>query len=549
MTTAPLSNGTAPSPPSPVSLPDQLDLGNDSFNSLDDINKTYDLVEQTFLSGVTRDLKWRKEQLLQLGLMLEENESAFVTALESDLCKPKSETLFGEVHYVKAEINDALANLDKWAAPTRVSTAWMWKAAKPTVRREPKGVVLIIGTWNYPISLTLTPLIGAIAGGNTAIIKPAEQSPAFSLLLHSLLPRYLSPSAFRLILGAVPQTTHLLTLRFDHIFYTGSGRVGKIVAKAAAEHLTPVTLELGGKSPAVVLEDADVEVAARRIAWSKWVNSGQICIAADYILTVPSLEAPLISALRRALSSFRQPDASAGLYPPTALVSLAAYDRLGALLDKTEGEVVIGGGRKVEKGEDGREWGRMEVTVVKGVKGDDALMSEELFGPILPVVTLPSDEAIADFIAGRGAYRDPRMRGGVRETPLAIYAFTGSKKRAEYLFSHTRSGTFLHGDCVVQFIIPGLPFGGAGAAGYGNYHGKASFDAFTHERPSAHVPTWMEALMAKRYPPYSDAKLAQLLLFTGAVVRRPRKYGFGVWIKLVALVGAVWAVAVKSKRA
>ncbi|GAA5949639.1 hypothetical protein JCM10213_001337 [Rhodosporidiobolus nylandii] len=374
--------------------------------------------------------------------------------------------------------------------------------------------------------------------------KPSELAPSTALLISRLLPLYLDPSSFACVLGGLPQTSVLLNspsppsssasppppppkpddpsfISFNHIFYTGSSRVGRIVAEAAGRMLCPVTLELGGKSPAVVLENAEVEVCARRIAWAKWANAGQICIAPDYILTLPHLLPSLLTALRASLASFSSSPSLSPLNDPnySRIISPAHFDRLNGLLEKTQGKIEIGGERDREKG-------KIEVTVVSGVEGGDSLMSEELFGPLLPILTLPSKEAMADFI-------------NARDVPLALYVFSQKQRDAEYFLNNTQSGTFLHNDCLVQFMLPNLPFGGQGGSGYGGYHGRRTFDTFTHERACAKVPTWMDKVMSARYPPYTPGKLRFLLLATGSVIRRPAKFGIGWVLKLVGVLAAV----------
>ncbi|GAA5872194.1 hypothetical protein JCM8547_003829 [Rhodosporidiobolus lusitaniae] len=508
----------------------------------------HETITAAFMSGKTRDVEWRKQQVRQLGLLLQDNTSLFVEALQADLSRPGFETITGELEPVKNEVNEVLAHLDSWAKPKRVKTSAAWWATKPTVHSVPKGPVLVIGTWNYPITLLITPLLGAISAGCTAIVKPAEQAPVTAALIAGLIPQYLDPQAYIVIQGAVEQTTALLELKFSHIFYTGSGKVGRIVAKAAAEHLCPTTLELGGKSPAVVLDDADIEVVARRLAWAKYINAGQICIAPDYVLTTPAIEPKLIAALKRQIASFSKPPsskpssaASSSSSSSSDSVSLlenhaycriitpAHFSRLSNLLAKTKGEIVIGGGKS--EGKTAEETRKIEITVVRDVREDDALMQEEIFGPILPIVTVADEEKMLDII-------------NKNEVPLALYLFTQSKKRTDYFFNSTRSGTFLQNDLVVQFLVPGLPFGGTGESGYGNYHGKKSFNTFSHERPAAHVPTWMDSVLASRYPPYSSTKLRFFLLAMGASVirRKPTRFGTGLLFKLLGLVGAVWAV-------
>ncbi|GAA5863483.1 hypothetical protein JCM3774_005309 [Rhodotorula dairenensis] len=484
----------------------------------------------TFLSGKTRPIEYRKRQIKQLGFLIQDNEDLLCRALEQDFGRPRFETVTGELNPAKQEINEVYAHLDQWAKPVRVQTSFTWKGVKPTVYQEPKGVVLVIGTWNYPITLLLIPLLGAIAAGCTALVKPAEQAPHTAALIARLLPQYLDPSAFIPVLGAIDQATALLKLKFDHIFYTGSGGIAKIVARAAAEHLTPLTLELGGKSPAVVFDDADIDTIARRIMWAKYTNAGQICISVDYVLVTPETEPKLIAAMQRALDTFKGGDSVALTSNEnySRVINDRHYRRLTNLLDKTQGQIAFGGKRDDHER-------KIDVTVVRNVKADDALMSEEIFGPILPVVTLPDKDAMIRFIQER-------------ETPLALYVFTQSNKNAQYVRERTRSGGFVHNDVLVHFMIPGLPFGGTGAAGYGNYHGKRTFDTFSHERASASVPTWMDALLASRYPPYTAKKLKMLLFATGVVVKRPSSGLAAAWSKVWKVLLAVAAIAAIKSR-
>ncbi|GAA5990771.1 hypothetical protein JCM10908_000008 [Rhodotorula pacifica] len=502
---------------------------------VDQIPALHQQAYSTFLSGKTRSIEYRKRQIKQLGFLIQDNEDKFVRALEQDFGRPRFETITGELNPAKQEINEVYAHLEKWAKPTRVSTTFMWKGVKPTVYHEPKGVTLIIGTWNYPVTLLLIPLLGAIAAGCTALVKPAEQAPHTAALINHLLPQYLDTSAYIPVLGAIDQATALLKLKFDHIFYTGSGGIAKIIARAAAEHLTPCTLELGGKSPAVVFDDADIETIARRIMWAKFTNAGQICISVDYILVTPETEPKLLAALQRALDVFKANAEGGG-----AVTSLTAnkdysrvinerhYKRLSGLLDKTKGEIVFGGKRDDQER-------KIEVTVVRNVKADDALMADEIFGPILPVVTLPNKDAMIRFIQER-------------ETPLALYVFTQSDKNAQYIRERTRSGGFVHNDVLVHFMIPGLPFGGTGAAGYGSYHGKHTFTTFSHERAAASVPTWMDTVLASRYPPYTAKKLKMLLFATGVVIKRPSSGLAAAWGKIWKVLVALVAVAAVRSR-
>ncbi|KAI5481285.1 aldehyde dehydrogenase family 3 member B1 [Pseudohyphozyma bogoriensis] len=452
----------------------------------------HDKVTATFDSGKTRSIAWRKNQILQLGLLIEDNEDLLIAALQDDLGKPKVEAITGELGPLKHEVNDFLAHLNKWSKPEKAKTTAVWATAKAKIYKEPKGTVLIIAPWN---SLLLQPFIGAIAAGNTAVLKPAEQCPAVCNALTKLLPEYLDSSAFQIVNGAVDETTELLKLKWDHVFYTGSGAVGRIVAKAAAEHLTPTTLELGGKSPVIP----------------------------DYILCTPATQQKLVVALQNAIKEFTTSVPNPSSPAKTRVINQRQFDRLSNLLAETKGNIVIGGGKE-EKGLG------MEVTVVTDVKEDDVLMQNEIFGPIIPVLTLSSKEEMTKFIRSR-------------DSPLALYVFTQSTAECKSIFETTRSGGFVHNDVLVHGAIPGLPFGGTGASGYGNYKSKRSFDTFSHERSSASIPTWMDALLASRYPPYTPGKLKMLLFASGVSINRP-----SLWKRFfrVALVAAIVLYAGKT---
>ncbi|KAM0756665.1 aldehyde dehydrogenase [Meredithblackwellia eburnea MCA 4105] len=498
------------------------------YTNIDDIKGFHSTIQATFRSGKTRDIEWRKKQLNQLGFMVQDNEDAFCKALTADLGRPSFETVVGELQPVKGEINEAYSHVASWSKPRKVKTSMVWALASATVTPQPKGIALVIGTWNYPITLTLGPLIGAIAAGCPAIIKPAEQNPATATLLATLIPKYLDTSAYIVVNGAVDQATALLKLRYDHIFYTGSGNVGKIIAKAAAEHLTPVTLELGGKSPACVFDDANIEVVARRIMWGKWANSGQICISPDYIMCTKSMQPKLIAAFEKVLKSFSGGKDLTTNDDFSKIVSPVHFERLSKLLNATDGEVAIGGKTNKENN-------KIEVTIVKDVKKGDGLLQGEIFGPILPIMVVEDKDEMINYINDH-------------DNPLALYVFTQSKANRDYIFNNTRSGTFVQNDVVIQFTVQGLPFGGAGQSGYGNYHGKHSFDTFSHERASAAVPTWMEVALASRYPPYTPEKLKMLLMATKQVIKRQPSAGRRLFKYFFSLAAVLAGIAVAARR-
>ncbi len=440
-------------------------------------------LRETFDSGRTRSLAWRLGQLEALEALVLEREDELCEALRQDLGKSRFEAWLGELGVLRAELRHTRKHLAEWVRPERVPVPFPLQPARAEVVREPLGVVLIIAPWNYPVQLALAPLIGALAAGNCAVVKPSEIAPASSAVLAEWLPRYLDPDAVRVVQGGVPETQALLAQRWDHVFYTGNGRVGRIVMKAAAEHLTPVTLELGGKSPCFVLRDADLRTAARRIAWGKFFNAGQTCVAPDYLLVDRAVEQPLLDALGEAIHRFygERPRQS----PDYArIVNERHFDRLVGLLQGS-GQVVFGG----EYDRDAR---YIAPTVLREVPEDAPVMQEEIFGPILPVLTYGElSEAIE------------RVRRG--EEPLALYVFGRSPGEVDRVLSETRSGGACVNDVVVHLSVPDLPFGGVGESGMGAYHGRASFETFSHRRSVLRKGTRLDPPL--RYPPYDERTL------------------------------------------
>ncbi len=437
-------------------------------------------LREAFASGRTRSLAWRRRQLNRLGDLLEEHEGRLLEALAKDLGKPEVEAYAGEVGYLKGDVRHTLKHLRGWMKPEKVSTPMLNFKGTSRVHREPLGVVLIIGPWNYPIQLLLAPLIGAVAAGNCALMKPSELTPHCSALVAELVPKYLDPDCIKVIEGGIPETTAILEQRFDHVFFTGSTRVGKIVMLAAAKHLTPVTLELGGKSPAIVDQECDLDVTARRIAWGKFFNAGQTCVAPDYVLVHRSMEQPLLDALKRSIAEFYGADPKQS--PDYArIVSKGHLQRLVGFLK--DGEVVVGG-------EHDEEQRFLAPTVLKGVKEDAPVMAEEIFGPVLPVLPVDGiDEAIA-FV-------------NARPKPLALYVFTSDSHTSREVLSRTSSGGACVNDAVSHLVPPDLPFGGVGESGMGAYHGRHSFETFSHRKSVFDRVTWLDLKL--RYPPYAGA--------------------------------------------
>lgn len=441
-----------------------------------------------FTSGLLRDVNDRVTQLRQLKRFLIEDEAAIEEALHADLGNSPTEAYVTEIGFVINEVDHMLSNIEKWTRPRKVSLPLHQRPGSARVVPEPLGTVLIISPWNYPVHLLLAPLVPAIAAGNTAVLKPSEIAPATAALIESRLLNYLDSRVVQVVNGGVEETTTLLAEPWDHIFYTGNGTVGKIVMRAAAEHLTPVTLELGGKSPAIVTRTADITVSARRIAWGKTVNAGQTCVAPDYVLVHESVTDRLVTALGTAFTKFYGADASSS--PDySRIVSERHFDRLTALLESGGyDDVVIGGTPD-------RATKFFPPTVVTGVETDSALMTEEIFGPILPILPYSNLADAIDFV-------------NARPKPLALYVFAGDDDDANRVISRTSSGGVTVNHCLLHLAVPDFPFGGVGPSGMGSYHGEAGFNVFTHLKPVLRRGTIPDSKIA--YPPYSD--LEQMLL-------------------------------------
>ncbi len=428
----------------------------------------------------------RVTQLRQLKRLLEENDDRVNGALTADLGKSPIESFATETSFVIGEVEHAIEQVGKWMQPIRVHVPLTLRPGTARVIRQPLGVVLVIAAWNYPIHLTFAPLVGALAAGNTAVLKPSEAAPATSSLIAELVPRYLDERVVQVVEGGVAETTALLTERFDHILYTGGSAVAQIVMRAAADHLTPVTLELGGKSPAIVAADADIEVAARRITWGRFTNAGQTCVAPDYVLVAGPVEDRFLGAVLRSVHDFygENPKVSSDY---GRIVNDRHFDRLTQLVEAGGYEAVVTGG----SGD--RDSRYFAPTVLAGVAPDAAVMGEEIFGPILPVIAVDNVDAAVSFVNGR-------------PHPLALYVFTDDAPTAERVVERTRSGGVSINHTMVQVGVPDLPFGGVGASGIGAYHGEAGFDRFSHRRAVLSKATKPDPSVA--YPPYKRWKEA-----------------------------------------
>ncbi len=413
---------------------------------------------QFFQTGKTKDVTFRIAQLKILKQLVIENKEAIIQALKADLHKPEFETYATEIGVTK-EIDYALKHINNWTKPQKAAVPLDLFPYSAKIYPEPLGVVLIIGPWNYPFNLIISPLVGAIASGNCTIIKPSELAPHTSDLITELIHKYFSPEYITVVPGAVETSQQLLAEKFDHIFFTGGTAIGKIVMEAAAKHLTPVTLELGGKSPCIIDTDINLEHTAKRITWGKFINAGQTCIAPDYLLVDQKIKPDLVNALKKCLKEFYGENPA--ISPDYArIIHQKHFDRLANFLKC--GEVIIGGETNPEEL-------YIAPTLLGNVSLTDTVMQEEIFGPILPIIEYTDINEAITLINSR-----PK--------PLALYLFSQNKNLQKRILQETSSGGICINDTVMQVAVSSLPFGGVGNSGMGSYHGKASFDTFSHEK-------------------------------------------------------------------
>ncbi|HDJ7569576.1 aldehyde dehydrogenase [Staphylococcus aureus] len=432
-----------------------------------------------FNTQQTKDISFRKDQLKKLSKAIKSYESDILEALYTDLGKNKVEAYATEIGITLKSIKNARKELKNWTKTKNVGTPLYLFPTKSYIKKEPYGTVLIIAPFNYPFQLVFEPLIGAIAAGNTAIIKPSELTPNVARVIKRLINETFDANYIEVIEGGIEETQTLIHLPFDYVFFTGSENVGKIVYQAASENLVPVTLEMGGKSPVIVDETANIKVASERICFGKFTNAGQTCVAPDYILVHESVKDDLITALSKTLREFygqniqQSPDYG-------RIVNLKHYHRLTSLLNSAQMNIVFGG----HSDEDER---YIEPTLLDHVTSDSAIMQEEIFGPILPILTYQSlDEAIA-FIHQR-----PK--------PLSLYLFSEDENATQRVINELSFGGGAINDTLMHLANPKLPFGGVGASGMGRYHGKYSFDTFTHEKSYIFKSTRLES--GVHLPPY-----------------------------------------------
>jgi aldehyde dehydrogenase (NAD+) len=452
-----------------------------------DIPATVARLRKTFATGRTRDVAWRKRQLEALEKLITDNEPAIAAALERDLGRKPFEAWLADIASTAGEAKDAAKNVGKWTKRKHRLLEFAQLPGRGWIEYEPFGTVLVIGAWNFPFALTLGPAVGALAAGNAVVLKPSEVAPASSALMAELVPRYLDPDAVAVVEGDGAVSQELIAQGFDKLCFTGGTEIGRKVYESAASHLTPVTLELGGKSPVIVAADADIAVAAKRIAWTKLINSGQICIAPDYVLADAKIRDELVTKIGEAVATFEAGDSGG-----KRIVNERHFDRLTTALAATKGTVAVGGGSDAATIE-------IQPTVVVDPALDEPLMTDEIFGPILPIVTVQSlDEAI-DFV-------------NARPKPLAAYLFTKSKSVRERVITEVSAGGMLVNHLLFQFSTTKLPFGGVGPSGMGAYHGKFGFEEFSHRKSVLTKPTRPD-LTQMIYPPYTEKawKLARRL--------------------------------------
>ncbi len=447
-----------------------------------------------FLNGQTRSLATRKKTLKTIYNLLHGHEKVLAEAIGKDFGKSFYLIVEHELSLCYGEINRAIRNMGKWTRPKYIRTNLVNFPATSRIVPVPYGVTLVIGPWNYPYMLSLIPAISSLAAGNTVILKPSEVTAHSSAVLTKLINSHFPPELFHVVEGGVQETTALLGEKFDKIFFTGSTRVGQIIMKAAAEQLTPVTLELGGKNPVIVMPDCNLRMSARRIAWGKLHNNGAACVAPDHVFVHESIREAFISEVARQWESILGDNPRSSVLLPR-MVTEKEFDRVVSLID--ESKVVRGGGHD-------RSRLYIEPTILDRVEPGDPVMQQEVFGPVLPVLTFRDSGELVEMLK-----RKP--------SPLALYIFTGNTRNARKILLEVPSGGGVINEVVLQFINMNTPFGGVGASGMGSYHGRASFEAFSHFKTILNKPFWFELYL--KYPPYRDFNLRVIRAILGRSFR------------------------------
>jgi aldehyde dehydrogenase (NAD+) len=456
----------------------------DDMSSPEELADLVATLRTVHAGGRTRPVEWRIAQLDRLERLVREHEEDITAALAEDLGRTAADAWICDINPSIGEIAYARKHVKRWMRPKRSSLPLNQRPARGWIQHEPLGVVLVIGPWNYPVYLTLSPLVAAIAAGNCVVVKPSELAPASSALLADLIPQYLDTDAVKVVEGDGDTSQALLALGFDHVLFTGGTEIGRKVLAAAAPTLTPVTLELGGKSPVIVAADADLGVAARRIAWVKLMNSGQTCVAPDYILVERGVRDRFVDTLLSTLAEFRADSPDAG----QPIVNDRQFERLTRYLEATKGTIAMGGETFAADRS-------IQPTVILDPDPDEPAMCEEIFGPLMPVLTVDDvDEAIR-FV-------------NARPKPLALYAFTGSKDVRRRIADQVPAGGVVFNHIAMHVLVPQLPLGGVGESGMGSYHGEWGFWTFSHRKSVLAWTTWPDPRFV--YPPYTRRALALL---------------------------------------
>ncbi len=443
--------------------------------------KTIIASQQAFFnSNITKDLSFRLTQLKKIKRLLKENEGLLFEAIYKDFKKSELETFITELGQVYHEIDLLLKKLKRWCKPKRVSNGMVNFPGKSFIMPEPLGVVLVIGAWNYPYALSLTPLVSAIGAGNTVILKPSEIPSHTAKAMASIINDNFDPSFIKVCEGGVKETTELLKEKFDKIFFTGSPAVGSIIYQAAAKNLTPVTLELGGKSPTFVLADCHLKNTVKRIVWAKFLNAGQTCIAPDYIIVEKSIEKEFLKALKSEIETHYNQEVIEENY--LQIINDPNYERLLGLIDKSD--IYFGANRNAKDR-------FISPTILQNVSWDDPVMQEEIFGPILPVLTFTDLQRAIDLVKSK-----PK--------PLSCYIYADNKKSIDKILTEVSFGGGAVNDSVMHFGNSKLPFGGVGMSGMGAYHGKSGFQTFSHFKSILHKVAWFE--LPIKYAPYTKRK-------------------------------------------
>ncbi len=449
---------------------------------MDLINRIFQQQRVFFASGKTKDLEFRFENLSKLQDLIQSNSQEIIQAIRKDFAKPEHEIISSEIGVVLDEIKLFQNKLRSWTKPISRKTPLPFLFAQSQICLEPRGVSLIIAPWNYPFQLCFAPLVGAVASGQTIILKPSELSENTTKCIQNLISKYFSEDYIAVIGGGIPETTQLLKLPFDHIFFTGSTDVGRIVQRAAAEHLTPTVLELGGKSPAIVTAEADLELAARKLTWGKFFNAGQTCVAPDYVYVHESVHDKFLDLMKQHIEKFygSSPEGSSSF---ARIINLRHFDRLVILIDQKK---VICGGQL------NRESKYIAPTLMAGVSWDDPVMKQEIFGPLLPILKYTNLNELYVFLRSQ-----PK--------PLSAYFFSSSlNEQSDFVHQLTFGGGVIN-DCVIHVGNSHIPFGGVGSSGMGNYHGYESLLAFSHQKSVMTKHSMMD--LDLRYPPYTENKI------------------------------------------